>query len=270
MEPGSKEWRAHDDRNKVVSEFYRAMRSKQTYEYVLRMENKYCTFDRPMSVFDAMLALDALVDKSDPDITLPNVQHLFQTAEAMRGAKAPEWMVVTGLVHDLGKMMFLKGCDDDGTGLNEQWGLVGDTWVMGCRIPETLVFPEYNALNPDRDNPLYNTEVGIYKEGCGLRNVHLAWGHDEYLWRVLSNHSSCKLPAEGMAMIRWHSFYPWHSSGSYRSLSDAHDDAMLPYVKAFEKYDLYSKNPTIYNVPEMIEKYRPMVERWLGAEMIRF
>ena len=232
MEPGDKEWRVHDDRNKVVSDFYRAMRSKQSYEYVLRMEAKYCSsFDRPMSVFDAMTALNVLVDQSDPDISLPNVQHLFQVAEAIRGAGAPEWMVVTGLVHDLGKMMFLKGCDEDGTGLVEQWGLVGDTWVVGCRLPDTLVFPEFNGLNPDRDHSVYGTEPGAYREGCGLRNVHLAWGHDEYLWRVLRNHSGCRLPPEALAMIRWHSFYPWHAGGSYAALTDAHDDAMLPHVR---------------------------------------
>jgi inositol oxygenase len=71
------------------------------------MEQKYTSsFDVQMSVFDAMLALNELIDKSDPDITLSNIQYLFQTAESMRGADCPEWMVVTGLIHDLGKMMY--------------------------------------------------------------------------------------------------------------------------------------------------------------------
>src|SRR5690242_3184364 len=103
-----KEWRAHDERNHVVTEFYRAMRTHQTFGYVIRMERKYCSeFRRRMSVFEAMDSLTALIDKSDPDITLPNIQHLFQTAEvsfsfsftfsqffqqAMRSACCPEWM----------------------------------------------------------------------------------------------------------------------------------------------------------------------------------
>ena len=32
----------------------------------------------------------------------------------------------------------------------------------------------------------------------------------EYLYQVLRNHASCGLPEEGLAMIRYHSFYLWH------------------------------------------------------------
>ena len=30
----------------------------------------------------------------------------------------------------------------------------------------------------------YNTKLGIYKEGCGIENVIMSWGHDEYLYHV--------------------------------------------------------------------------------------
>jgi inositol oxygenase len=63
---------------------------------------------------------------------------------------------------NFGMSGYLKGSDKDGTGLNEQWGLVGDTWVVGCRILDTLVFPEFNELNPDRWHPVFSTEFGIY------------------------------------------------------------------------------------------------------------
>ena len=32
----------------------------------------------------------------------------------------------------------------------------------------------------------YNTKLGIYKEGCGIENVIMSWGHDEYLYHVSS------------------------------------------------------------------------------------
>ncbi len=35
-------------------------------------------------IWDAMEALNNLIDSSDPDLELPNIQHLFQSAEAMR------------------------------------------------------------------------------------------------------------------------------------------------------------------------------------------
>ena len=41
-----------------------------------------------------------------------------------------------------------------------------------------------------------STKMGIYKEGCGLHNLMLAYGHDEYLYRVLV-HNKTKIPEEG-------------------------------------------------------------------------
>ena len=47
-----------------------------------------------------------------------------------------------------------------GTAEGPQWALGGDTWVVGCRIPDCAVFPEYNKLNPDMSDARYNT--GMY------------------------------------------------------------------------------------------------------------
>lgn len=38
--------------------------------------------------------------------------------------------------------------------------------------------------NPDVKNSAYNTKNGIYKEGCGLDNVMMSWGHDDYMCLV--------------------------------------------------------------------------------------
>ncbi len=56
---------------------------------------------------------------------------------------------------------------------------------MGCRIPDTCVFPQFNSLNPDMRNPLYNTKYGMYNRNCGMKNLKYAWGHDEYLYQML-------------------------------------------------------------------------------------
>ncbi len=42
-------------------------------------------------------------------------------------------------------------------------------------------------------------------------------------------------------MIRYHSCYPWHTGGAYRSLMTEADHAMLPWVLEFNKFDLYTK-----------------------------
>ena len=80
----------------------------------------------------------------------------------------------------------------------------------------------------------------------------LSWGHDEYLYHVVKDQST--LPDEALAMIRYHSFYPWHQQGAYRDLMDDHDEMMLAAVKAFNPYDLYSKSDDVPNV-EVLKVY---------------
>ena len=64
-----------------------------------------------MSVWAAMELLNTLVDDSDPDTSLTQIEHLLQTAEAMRRDTKPEWMQVVGLVHDLGKLLYMFGSE---------------------------------------------------------------------------------------------------------------------------------------------------------------
>ena len=40
-----------------------------------------------------------------------------------------------------------------GTADGPQWSLGGDTWVVGCAIPDTVVFPQFTELNPDMKDP---------------------------------------------------------------------------------------------------------------------
>ena len=254
----------------AVREHYRKMRSRQTYDYVQQMKAKYLTYDTPMDLWDAMAKLNELVDVSDPDLDLPNVQHLIQSAEAIRQDNRPDWMQLVGLIHDLGKMMFVKGSDEDGTSQDEQWGLVGDIFVVGCKLPDSCVYPEFNSLNPDMQDSTYSTELGIYDENCGLDNLTLAWGHDEYLYQVLKNHKGNKIPKAGMVMIRYHSFYPWHTGGSYKSFLQDGDQQYLEWITDFNKYDLYTKSQQIYELDEVRAYYEPIAKKYLGEGPIYF
>ena len=86
------------------------------------------------------------------DMDLPNIVHAFQTAEGLRAMKLPDWLQLTGLIHDLGKMIYLRGCDEDGTSMETQWAIVGDTWIVGCAVPEQA--PSSRDLPPSsRDLP---------------------------------------------------------------------------------------------------------------------
>lgn len=267
-----KKFRNYDqgDVTAAVRDHYRKMRSRQTYDYVQKMKAKYLTFNHPLDLWEAMDKLNALIDVSDPDLNLPNIQHLAQSAEAIRQDQRPDWMQLVGLIHDLGKMMYLWGSDEDGTSQAEQWGLVGDIFVVGCRIPDTVVYPEFNQLNPDMQNPRFNTEVGIYEKNCGLDQLELAWGHDEYLYQVLKNHSGNKLPEEGMVMVRYHSFYPWHTEGSYEALTNEKDRQYKKWVNDFNQYDLYSKSNRLFELDELKAYYQPIAEKYLGTDPIYF
>jgi inositol oxygenase len=51
--------------------------------------------------------LNQFVDDSDPDTQLSQIDHLLQSAEALRKDNRPDWMILTGLIHDLGKILIL-------------------------------------------------------------------------------------------------------------------------------------------------------------------
>lgn len=73
----------------------------------------------------------------------------------------------------------------------------------------------------------------MYEPNCGLENVLLSWGHDEYLYRVLK-HNKTKLPEQALNMIRFHSFYPWHTSGDYEHLLEEKDEETKKWVLKFK------------------------------------
>jgi inositol oxygenase len=196
-----------------VIQHYKDMRTYQTVEFYNRMEKKYSfengAYRRLMTIEEAFEELENYIDASDPDMDQPNLLHLLQTAEGIRKAGHPDWLVLVGLLHDVGKIMFLWGDGADGqdgySPNGKQWALGGDTFVVGCLIPnDSVVFPEFNQLNPDMANPHYNTHYGMYEPNCGLDQLKFAWGHDEYMYRMLVA-NECSIPREGLDMIRYHS-----------------------------------------------------------------
>ncbi|MEQ1797860.1 MAG: inositol oxygenase family protein [Lacibacter sp.] len=241
-----------------VKEFYRLNHTYQTFDFVKQKQEHFLKFDKKeMPVWNAFDFLNQLVDDSDPDTDLDQFQHLLQTSEAIRRDGHPDWMVLTGLMHDMGKVLCLFG--------EPQWAVVGDTFPVGCAYSDKVVYPEFFKDNADYNNPAYNTTLGVYKEGCGLRNVHMSWGHDEYVYQMLKNY----LPEPGLYMLRYHSFYAWHREGEYEHLLDDHDRDMLKWVNLFNPYDLYSKSPTVPVWQELKLYYESLVRKFL-PETLKF
>jgi inositol oxygenase len=259
-DPGTKareDYRNYDKPARdTVREFYKQNHHGQTFDFVNQKRDAYLKLNhRRMSIFQALDFLNTLVDDSDPDIELDQLQHLLQTSEAIRADGHEDWFVLTGLLHDLGKVLCLYG--------EPQWAVVGDTFPVGCRFDERIVYHEFFDQNPDANDPRFNTRLGVYEENCGLKNVKLSWGHDEYLYHIFKNY----LPEPALYMIRYHSFYAWHREHAYDYLCDDHDREMLPHVQAFNPYDLYSKSPQPPNWNELRPYYEELIEKYFPAEL---
>jgi inositol oxygenase len=251
------EFRQYDAQaNPGVAEFYRLNHENQTVAYVLGKEREYFGLNRgKKSIWEAADYLNTLVDDSDPDTDLTQIEHLVQTSEAVRRDGHPEWMIVSAFVHDLGKCLCLYG--------EPQWGVVGDTFPVGCAWSDQIVFHEYFKDNPDANVPEYQTEYGIYEPNCGLENVHMSFGHDGYIAEVLKPY----LPDEALYMLRFHSFYAWHRHGAYAHLMNRKDERLLPWVRKFNPYDLYSKGHTKPDVKQLKPYYEDLFAKFFPDQL---
>lgn len=177
-----------------VREFYRLNHKYQTYDFNRAKREEYLKLNRrEMGVWEAMEFLNTLVDDSDPDTDLSQLEHLLQTSEQIRADGHPRWFILAGLIHDLGKILCLYD--------EPQWAVVGDTFPVGCGYSDTIVFHSFFADNPDSANSRLQSANGVYEPGCGLDKVMLSWGHDEYIYNVVKD----KMPIEALYMLRYHS-----------------------------------------------------------------
>ena len=245
--------------------FYQNQHKYQTLDKVISLKKKYEKLDNDkFSMIDALELMDNFIDPSDPDVDLPNSHHAYQTAERIRKQSPNDYALqITGLIHDLGKVLFKYG--------EPNYFVVGDTYVLGCEFPKGIVFRQTLDQCPDINKQELNTKYGIYKPNCGLKNLYISYGHDEYLYQVLKNNKNHILPEKYWNIIRYHSFYPWHSANEYKHLlNEKEDKDILKNVCEFNEFDLYSKEddefiltPEIkiyYN--DLLKKFFPNILRW--------
>jgi len=240
----------------TVREFYRLNHRHQTYDFVQSKRQDLLRLNRKtMGIWEAIEYLNTLVDDSDPDTDLSQLDHLVQTSEQIRKDGHPRWFVLTGLIHDLGKILCLFG--------EPQWAVVGDTFPVGCGFSRKIVFADYFGDNPDSSNPRFNSRLGVYEENCGLDEVTMSWGHDEYLYHVVKDY----LPEEALYMIRFHSCYPWHREQEYGYLTNEKDRGMLQWVQAFNPYDLYTKSHEKPNLEELRPYYEDLIAEFFPPKL---
>jgi inositol oxygenase len=243
-------------RDALVRNFYKINHQFQTYDFVVAKQEEFFELKKQkMSVWEALDYLNTLVDDSDPDIELDQLQHLLQTAEAIRQDGHPDWFVLTGLLHDLGKVLCLYG--------EPQWAVVGDTYPVGCQFSDKIVYPEFFTENTDYSDERYNTKFGVYSKHCGLDQVKMSWGHDEYLYHVMKDY----LPKPALYIIRYHSFYAQHREGAYSHLMNEEDHKNFEWVKKFNPYDLYSKIPVPPDAKALKPYYEKLIAKYLPNKL---
>lgn len=257
-EKNSEDYRVYDESTPDhVKNFYKINHVEQTLEMVLKKKQDYLSLNRQkMGIWEAIEQLNQLIDESDPDTSLPQCYHLYQTAEALRRDGHPRWLILTGFIHDLGKILALYG--------EPQWAVVGDTFPVGCAFADQVVFSNYFKDNPDSKNPIYQSKYGIYWPNCGFDNLHMSWGHDEYLYYVVKDY----LPEEGSYIIRYHSFYASHRENAYDYFMNEKDRKMSYWLKLFSPYDLYSKTSEKLDLEALKPYYQELVREFFPDQIL--
>lgn len=139
-------------------------------------------------------------------------------------------------IHELGKVLATPLF-----GSLIQLSVVGDTFPVACKFhPSNVNYEErFYESNP---KPNDCDKYCLYYPHCGFDFLEMSYGHDEYLSNVLE--TSFKFPPEGIYLVRYHSFYPWHSpfrGREYDYFANERDWHMRSLLKLLKSGDMYSK-----------------------------
>lgn len=216
---------AADNSQELLKNFYLLNHTGQTVEFIQKQKEKLLPPRHfKMGIWDAIKLVDTLVDESTPQRKKNYSYYFCRTAEALRKDDQPRWLILTGLIYDLGKVLTLFG--------EPSWAVYGETFPVGCAFSDLITYPSFFRFNPDRHISRYQMILGIYPPHCGLGNVQMSWGQDEYLYHVVKQY----LPEEASFIIRYHSFKALQKGG-YRHLLSPRDHEMLPWLTLFKKYE---------------------------------
>lgn len=271
-------FRDYNNASPAVKELYRQQRIHQCKCFVKKMQSKYlpnstqCEQIVIMTIWDSLHYLDKFVDLSDPDTSLPNSQHALQTAEGLRLTGAPEWMQLCGLLHDLGKVLYMKGCAKDGTDANTQFSVVGDTYPVNIPIQlDSNIFPQLGKSLCECNSSESDQHP---KPNCGFNSLLFTFGHDEYFYQVLKHNirrRKIKLQEieswDILYVIRFHSFYPWHLHQAYSEFADETDIIALPLLQKFSRADLYTKHNQSLDSKSLKGYYDKLMRKYFGCSV---
>lgn len=178
------------------------------------------------------------------------------------------WLPLVGFLHDMGKIL-----------ASTEWGalpqchVVGDTFPIDAPFASSNLFYEqgFYKTNPNLTTTHEtSTQVGKYERHCGFTHLTMSFGHDDYMFLILNN-AIHRLPPHALYIIRFHSFYPWHTPRNgergYMALANENDWRLLPLLKAFQQSDLYSKTDSMPNTAQLEEEYVQRMEYFIPGRL---
>jgi hypothetical protein len=129
-----------------VAEFYRLNHTYQTVDYVLGKEKEYFSLQKGQkTIWEAAEFLNTLVDDSDPDTDLTQIDHLLQTSEAIRRDGHPRWMVLVGFCTISASA---SACMASRSG---EWSAIRSPWAAPVR--RTSSFTSISRATPTATSP---------------------------------------------------------------------------------------------------------------------
>lgn len=263
--------RDYADAPASVKRFYRNQRRGVTAEMTLKDRKAFLPLRKgKLSMWGLIQRARKYADGSDPDHIKAQLLHLYGAAKKAQDKKMPDWFVLTCLIHDGGKFLM-------------EWipehRVVGDTFPHLVRPgAEEIFFSEFK-YNSDWKIVNAKGKSGFYKPKCGLDEMLMTWGHDEYLFHMVFNwlkenaefvKKSWKCSALEIRlmlyMIRFHSFYAFHRQGGYRQLWSKTDAKLRPYLRIFSMFDLYSKPDRLPAIKVLDKEFKPLVNKFFPAQ----
>lgn len=252
--------------------FLRLNHARQTVDYVKRQLSQFSQLNKgQMGVWDALELLNELREYEaamvgdetlTPDMALK--EHALQTAEACRLAHPDdEWLHLVGLLHGLGKLLAHKRL-----GGLPQWTICGESFPVGCAFSRHIECPQFFSVNPDRRRRIYNSSIGMYKRGCGLKSVYMTWSASEYLHLVLVL-NRCTLPPQALFVLRYQKFFSL-LRGSYKELLNDDDRAHMPWLECFQELSSYKRSelPGRLEGQELTDYYDALIRKYIPEGLL--
>ena len=112
------------------------------------------------------------------------------------------------------------------------WTICGNSRVVGCAAPSDTAYGEFRVRNDDDEDVRFATLNGIYQPHCGFDHVLMTWTGPEYMYHMLK-FNGVDIPDEGLHMLRYFTFYDWHTVNHYSSLANDDDVDMKSFVADF-------------------------------------